>query len=168
MIEATQHRARPPKRPARYNNVNRLPIFVSILSHAFFNPLLFYVVRGSIRLKWEKESLRSAEEGEEPRPSSMATTFSYVTRTVMCYAMFMTVLFGALRLFGAVSGIDSFINTQFNYYSIWRMIIVAVMTVNIYLWAARRKIWVTTGLYLAPFLLTCTVAQIVLFFKHLY
>jgi len=86
----------------------------------------------------------------------------------MCYAMFMTVLFGVLRLFGAVSGIDSFINTQFNYYSIWRMVIVAVMTVNIYLWATKREIWLVAGLFLRPALLVCIVAQIVLFFKHLY
>jgi hypothetical protein len=149
--------------------MNELPIYISIFSHIFFNPVLFFMVALSIeKLSNEDESIRMMKAAGDHAIAFKMLAFSYVIGSVMVYAMFMTVLFGALRLFGAVSGIDSFINTQFNYYSIWRMIIVAVMTVNIYLWAARRKIWVTTGLYLAPFLLTCTVAQIVLFFKHLY
>ena len=102
----------------------------------------------------------------QPCPSGWAQT--YVLGSILCYGMFMGALFLVLRLFGATHSMDAFIDTQFNYHSPWRQIIVGFMTVNMFLYWAHRSLWLASGMFIFPAYLTCVVAQIVLFFKHLY
>jgi hypothetical protein len=140
------------------------PLIVSIVSHIFFNPLLFYIVRGSL-------SIRAMETATED-PGFRAMAPSYITRSVLVYGVVMSAIFGVLALFGLTRGIAGFLDTQFLYHSYWRAPIIAVTAVNIYLWAAGAKVGGAAGLVLSSVLLTCLqvcmIIQIVLFFKHLY
>ena len=149
--------------------MKELPIIVSIISHIFFNPLLFFMVLMALeKSKNEDEDLQKLKESNGDEAVFNVMAWTYVVGSVVCYVMGMTVLFGVLYLFRLTHGLDNFIITQFGYSSYWRAPIVIVMAINLYFWAARPKDWGATGLLLGPPLMACAIIQIVLFFRHMY
>jgi hypothetical protein len=139
--------------------MNEPPTWIAIISHVLFNPLLFFYVTDAGCVDPEQRNTPISFEKRAQR---------HILLSVSAYALFMAFLFLILRVLSLTSGVDAFVDTQFNYSSIWRTSIVAVMAVNVFLWTANPMVWMSIKRILSPATAVCVLVQIVLFFEHLY